>query len=574
MNATAKKLSVHFMPGDGKGWALDEDQRQMRAALKGIVQERSLAQAEIVHTPFWQGLSAIAPAVLKEKFVIAHADNPPFFYLKQPDFSWGQQVVDLWIARSQEAFEQFQALKLPVKYIPYTIDAKLFFPLEDKKALRKKFHLPEEAYIIANFHRDSEGSDLHTPKTQKAPELFLAILKELQHRGHSFHVLLAGPRRHWLRAALAKEGMSFTFVGKETEADDFGINILKRSELNELINAADLYVIPSRWEGGPQSVMEAAACRCKILSTPLGVAKDILEPTSLYHSVEEAVTQITNDQETNVLATTVQPQWEAWYRSHTTTTLQEGLQQLYKNLPERLPQKNNTASVMTQYRQQGWHVLQRWTQKLKGKPRSFSIGYFHELGNDGDLDYLFLNLTRALQEEKIKQHSATGAGLEIIGWPSEKLPPRKKNGYRLQWIVPSMQKEHLLPDALLIAPSVQDVLNLRAAGCFQPVIVLPWPMASGTSLSEEPFVVLSADKKASLDVSKAMNVGRPIVYPSHSAYYEQVFHAGISFSTEEALPQAIQKARENALELRGLAKLVTKKEAQTRLRELLALVKK
>ena len=620
MDNISKKLNVHFMPGDGKGWALDEDQRQMRLALRGVVRESCLAQAEIIHTPFWQGLSAVAPGILKQCFVIANADNPPFFYLKQPDFSWGQQVVDLWIARSQEALEQFRALKLPVEYIPYTIDPELFFPISDKKTLRKRFGIPESAYVIANFHRDSEGGNLNTPKVQKAPELFLAILKELRQRGYSFHVLLAGPRRHWLRAALVQEGISFTFVGKQDiSGDDFGINILKRATLNELINAADLYLIPSRWEGGPQSVMEAAACRCKILSTPLGVAKDILEPSSLYRSVEEAVDRIMKDQETDFLQSTVQPQREKWHRSHTTATLQEGLQGLYKRLLGRLPQNRKRASTMSSYRHQALHVLRRWFRRAGVKSKIHSIGWNHEVGKDSDLDNIFLNISGALRDWGVKQHPAKGTGLEIIGWPSGKLPPAKKGAQRLQWIVPQMGEEHFLPEALLVAPSVQDVLNLRAAGCFQPAVVLPWPMASAKSLSEnlsskstdaanncvapvlasssidytlsrcapstpcsssasatlktgseEPLVVAREDHFASLDIWKAMSVGRPIVYSSNSAYYEQVFHAGLSFQSEEELPQLIQKAREKALEFRALAKILTVKDAQQSLRQLFA----
>lgn len=552
------------------GWALDEDQRQMRLALKGVVRESSLAQAEIIHTPFWQGLSGVAPEILKRCFVIAHADNPPFFYLKQPDFSWGQQVVDLWIARSQEALEQFRALKLPVEYIPYTIDPNLFFPINNKKELRKQFNIPESAYVIANFHRDSEGGNLDTPKTQKAPEFFLAILKELRQRGSSFHVLLAGPRRHWLRGVLEKEKISFTFVGKPgVIGDDFGINILKRTKLNELINAADLYLIPSRWEGGPQSVMEAAACCCKILSTPLGVAKDILESASLYRSVEEAVDQIIKDQECNVLQSTVQPQWERWHRSHTTATLEEGLRNLYKRLPERLSYSEEKKGAVGSYWYQSLHILRRWFRRVGVKSKISSVGWNHEIGKDSDLDNILLSVSTTLRDEKIQQHPAQGTGLEIIGWPSEKLPPAKKGVRRLQWIVPQMSKEHFLPEALLIAPSVQDVLNLRAAGCFQPVVVLPWPVASVKSFSEEPLVVAQKDHFASLDIWKAMSAGRPIVYPNDSAYYEQVFHAGFSFQSEEELPRILQRARERALELRSLAKVLTLKEAQQKLKELL-----
>ncbi len=572
MNSTAQKLNVYFMPGDGKGWALDEDRRQMRLALKGIVRETSLAQAEIIHTPFWQGLSSIAPAILKQKFIIAHADNPPFFYLKQPDFAWGQQVVKLWIARSQEAFEQFRALKLPVEYIPYTIDSELFFPVEDKKALRKKFGIPEEAYVIANFHRDSEGGDLNKPKVQKAPELFLAILKALRARGCSFHVLLAGPRRHWLRTALIAEKISFTFVGKEISDDDFGANILKRSQLNELINAADLYLIPSRWEGGPQSVMEAAACRCKILSMPLGVAKDILEPDSLYRSVDEAVERIIKDQESDLLQSTIQPQWEKWHRTHTTVALEDGLKELYKRLPERLPKCDRKISSFHFYSAQIFHVLRRWLRKEGTRSKLRSVGWNHELGKDSDLDNILLNVSKALADQKIKQQPRRDQGIEIIGWPSPHLSPAKKGVRRLQWIVPQMEKEHILPDALLVVPSVQDVVNLRDMGCFQPVIVLPWPIASAKTCSEEPLVIAKDDRFASLEIWKAMMRGRPIVYPDQLAYYEQVFHAGFSFVSETALPQIIQRAREKALELRMLSKVPNLKDAQHQLMQLLSIL--
>jgi len=221
-------LKVHFTAGDGKGWALDEDLRQIRLALKGIIRESSVAAAEVIHAPFWQNLCMVAPDILKRAFVIAHADNPPFFYLKQPEFLTGQRQVDLWVARSSEAIGQFQALGLPAIHIPYTIDPGLFFPIEDKIALRREFGIPDDAYVIANFHRDTEGADLRIPKVQKNPEFMVAILRRLKGEGIPFHVLLAGPRRHWLRESLRNEGISFIFVGKEVEGDDFGTNILDR----------------------------------------------------------------------------------------------------------------------------------------------------------------------------------------------------------------------------------------------------------------------------------------------------------------------------------------------------------
>ena len=189
-------LNVHFTAGDGKGWALDEDLRQIKASIGSMVRSSGPAAADVVHAAYWGNLLQVAPAILRDRFVIAHADNPPFYSLKQVEFGLGSQWVDLWVARSTEAHGQFSKLGLPVVHIPYSIDPKLFFPILDKRALRIKHGLPPDAYLIANFHRDAEGSDLHTPKFQKAPELFVIILKALMELGHPVHALLAGPRRH------------------------------------------------------------------------------------------------------------------------------------------------------------------------------------------------------------------------------------------------------------------------------------------------------------------------------------------------------------------------------------------
>lgn len=562
------------MPGDGKGWALDEDRRQMRQALAGLVQEVSLVKAEIIHTPFWQGLSVVDPSILKEAFVIAHADNPPFFYSKQPEFLQGQQQVDLWVARSKEALEQFQLLKLPVEYIPYTIDPELFFSIADKKLLRKKFGIPEDAYVIANFHRDTEGADLKTPKFQKAPELMVAILQELKRQGSSFHVLLAGPRRHWLRQALNRAGIPFTFVGKkEVEEDDFGINILNRSTLNELINAADLMLIPSRWEGGPQSVMEAAASRCKVLSTPLGLANDILKPTSLYHSISEAADLIVADQQQDLLHATLQPQWERWHQSHTIISMTEGMQQLYRKLPTFTSfQKKVVTSKRSWIDAQGKQILHTTRRRFSKKKLPSVVGWNHHVGKDHDLDEIFLSLGSALRALNISIRPANGCGIEFIGWPTKECPPVPKGNQRLQWITPSMPSACVLRDTLIVAPAVQDIVNLRHAGLLNPAITLPFPNhlnAEKEILSDEPLLVKEGDTAASMKIWRAMAAGRPIVYPKQSAYYEQVFHGGFAFEEDKDIPMLVKMAQEEALSLRLLAKVPTRGSAQKALKKLL-----
>ena len=47
------------------------------------------------------------------------------------------------------------------------------------------------------------------------------------------------------------------------------------TELNELYNCLDLYIVASRFEGGPQSILECANTK-PIVSTNVGVAAEIL----------------------------------------------------------------------------------------------------------------------------------------------------------------------------------------------------------------------------------------------------------------------------------------------------------
>jgi len=140
-----------------------------------------------------------------------------------------------------------------------------------------------------------------------------------------------------------------------------------------------------------------------------------------------------------------------------------------------------------------------------------------------------------------------GAEVEIVGLPHLK----NAAGSQLQWVVPGMQKEELIENAFLIAPSVQDIINLRSQGCRQPTVAIPITESLGEQ-SAEPFVVKRENQTASLQVWIALQEGRPVIYPQESAYYEQVFHAGLSYRAGEDPDQIAEQGREMATELRAL----------------------
>ncbi len=533
---------INFFPtsGDKHGWAIDEDLRLIRSALAGVAKEKVLSSAHVVHSPFWASLECHSPDILARRFVIAHADNPPFFYLTQPSFAKAQQIVDLWVARSTEAQEQFRQLNLPSIHIPYAIDEELFHEIPTKANLRAEFGLPAEAYIIGNFHRDSEGADLTTPKYQKSPEMLVQICKQLLHKGAKIHVLLAGPRRHWIRDALKKVGVSFTFIGQQIAADDFGVNILPRKTLNRLYSACDLYLIPSRWEGGPQSAMEAAACRTKVLSLPLGVGRDILQPASLFDTASEASSKILDDIHHDSLSVTLEPQYCRWHAKHTSSAMTSGIRSLYEDLETNSSYQEKVDIRSTDAFRELWCQI---TRRFRCRNPSSSVDIV------GDESSRIQQVREEL--ELMGVTFSESADVRIAGRVRD--PALWTNKVAFQFAEADFQQEDAILGACLVFASVQDAVNYRSAGGSNPTVVCPSHLPR-CEKSEIPFLVEQGNLQASEAIAEAMGAGRPIVYPDDSAYYYQVFHGGVSYGSQRNLQEAMALAEREALDFRALAR--------------------
>ncbi|MBE2205389.1 MAG: glycosyltransferase family 4 protein [Chthoniobacterales bacterium] len=282
------KPHVHFFGGQGIGWALDEDLERARAAVAGEVVAGSFAASPIIHSAWWPPLLQAGAVALRGKSILCFADNPPAFYLTRPGFEEAAARVDLWIARSREAVAQFEELGLPVVRAPYTVDPGIFCPLPagERAGIRQKLGLSDGDFVVGNFHRDSLEKNLARSKAQKGPDVFVEIVERARREIPSLKVLLAGPRRHWLRGELARRNLPFVFAGKTLSTDDFSVNVLSRRELNRLYSALDCVLISSRWEGGPYSVLESLFAGRPVISTPVGMAADLLDGW-LYTSPQE-----------------------------------------------------------------------------------------------------------------------------------------------------------------------------------------------------------------------------------------------------------------------------------------------
>src|SRR3546814_10800177 len=84
-------------------------------------------------------------------------------------------------------------------------DLNQFRPIGDRgqlSALRDRYEIPSGRYLIGSFQRDSVASDLVSPKLVKGPDVFCEIIRQAMDLGAPVHVVLAGPRRTWIRRRL------------------------------------------------------------------------------------------------------------------------------------------------------------------------------------------------------------------------------------------------------------------------------------------------------------------------------------------------------------------------------------
>lgn len=402
-----KMTKVFLCGGDRLGWALDDDLDQVSRALEGLVEFSALNQCDVVHTVWWNELLGLPQEKLKGKKVVCHLSGEPYRYLSLPAFIAARPAVGIWIAQSTQAKTQLASLGMRNALIPYAVDERIFRPLQRSDAFRRewleKFGLPDGRYLIGNFHRDTEGSDLRSPKLVKGPDVFLAMVAELHRQGLPIHVVLAGPRRHWLRRRLTEAGVPFTYVGREVGGDDVESNRLPREMLNLLYNLLDLYAVSSRSEGGPRSVLEAAAAQCRIISTSVGIAPDILEPECLYSNVLEGVELVRKDIERSALAKTVQPQYRRIVERHTPLATRELFARIYESL-DSVPQRQVSGPVRSAART-GKSLLARVRQLLPGSAHvGFTVCLWHRFFKPpyGGGNQFMLALRKALRAKRVK----------------------------------------------------------------------------------------------------------------------------------------------------------------------------
>jgi glycosyltransferase involved in cell wall biosynthesis len=209
--------------------------------------------------------------VLKNKKIVVtehHIVPEKFNQEKYKNFMMRDQFVDCYHVPNGKTKHFLQQLtNKRIDVISYWYNDKLWYPVDSKNA-KESLQLQSGKYYIGSFQRDTEGSDLKTPKLEKGPDLFCDYLirnrRQIEELG-KMHVLLGGWRRQYVEKRLKSENIEYSLYEKAN------IDVVRN-----LYAACSLYIVSSRFEGGPQAIIEASAMKIPVISTDVGIASNIL----------------------------------------------------------------------------------------------------------------------------------------------------------------------------------------------------------------------------------------------------------------------------------------------------------
>lgn len=211
---------------------------------------------------------------LEEKFVVStihHVDTDKYDEFREY-YNYIDSITNRYHTICKKSYENLKILTHKEIIIAnFWINENNYFKIYDKNNLRKKYNIPENMFVVGSFQKDTEGKDDMTPKLSKGPDIFIKIVEDMKKDGKDVFVILTGWRRNYIMTGLDKLGIKYIYC-----------ELIDLEGINELYNCLDLYIVSSRVEGGPRSIMECGLAKVPIISTDVGIVRSILHSDSIF----------------------------------------------------------------------------------------------------------------------------------------------------------------------------------------------------------------------------------------------------------------------------------------------------
>jgi glycosyltransferase involved in cell wall biosynthesis len=146
--------------------------------------------------------------------------------------------------------------------VPYGVDAELFQSNDaGRDAMRKKLSVSSSSTVIGFFGKNSSNDD-----DRKGIDVFTDAILHLKRSLPELAVVIVGPGWQQLVSFLKSSGVDcFWFP-----------YISDLAGLAEMYRALDFYWVTARVEGGPVTLLEAMSTEICCLTTPVGIAREIV----------------------------------------------------------------------------------------------------------------------------------------------------------------------------------------------------------------------------------------------------------------------------------------------------------
>lgn len=223
-----------------------------------------VVHAHMVHANIFARISRFLYPIPK-LICTAHNSNEGN-YLRMLAYRITNKFSDINTNVSREATQKFIKLGAFNKKNSITIynginTLKFFKKLDSKIVISNELKIHIDTKILLAVGRFHEQKDY--PNLIKA----ISLLKEVKHYNDKFLLLIAG------------DGNLKTII--HNMIIDYGLSeqvilLGQRSDISELMSAADIFVLSSAWEGFGLVVAEAMACECFVVATDCGGVKEVM----------------------------------------------------------------------------------------------------------------------------------------------------------------------------------------------------------------------------------------------------------------------------------------------------------
>jgi glycosyltransferase involved in cell wall biosynthesis len=258
-------------------WAIKYVGVKIKEGIKGVslrlTTEIAFIRNSIVH------FGSINTLIINDRLTIPHQSNKVIvtcFHLEDNDkrnilIQRADVFVKLWVTSCSLTKEKLKKLGIrndKIIVIHLGIDLNLFkrySPLIKNK-IKDRYCIPKDKFIIGSFQKDGDGwSDGDIPKYVKGPDILCKVLLKISLK-YDIFVLLSGPSRGYVKNFLTQNGIPF-----------FHKYFKNQVGIAEFYNACDLYLMTSRVEGGPMSILESWATGTPLIATNVGIVPDIVK---------------------------------------------------------------------------------------------------------------------------------------------------------------------------------------------------------------------------------------------------------------------------------------------------------